>query len=253
MIRRSWLLLPLLLGLAGCPANTPGMPDAYATPGTLGDLVQQSQSANAQLAQNLNTPLKLSFPVRLGVLFYQYDTVLEPEDQQSLLDKLEADLATPPGLVRSTVVVPSSLISSDLNLDDIRQLVSRFRIDTLLIVSGTDSFDRTASSGGLFGQFSNAGSYEARTALTALGMDVLSGRFLPPIDAAGHAGPQTLDPGDANFNTGAYALKQQAADDALTRVEQTFKADLMANAGEPVATGTAAPAATGTPNASGTP
>ncbi|HEY9724296.1 MAG TPA: hypothetical protein V6D47_20005 [Oscillatoriaceae cyanobacterium] len=257
MTRRPWLLLPLLLCLSGCPGEYPTYaPTPYSSPGTLSDLVQQSQSENSQLSQNLNTPLTLNFPVHLGVLFYQYDTVLQPEDQQTLMDTLEGDLVATPGLVRSMVVVPSTLVSSDSNLDDIRNLVSRFRVDTLLIVSGNDSFDRTGASAGLFGQFSNSGNYEARTDLTALGMDVLTGRFLAPINAADREGPQSLNPDDTSFNDSAYKLKKAAATKALTRVEQTLKQELQAVAqpnGTPSASATAPVTPVATPSPVPTP
>lgn len=252
---RLIILLPALALLSGCPQSptAPGLPymgsPAPVASGEagLGSLVQEATAAEQELANNLNTPLTMSFPVRLGILFYNYGPALKPEDQQTVLNQMRAELAAT-GQVRSTAVIPSSLVRKGDSLETLRKVVSRFQVDTLLVISGENKFERAAAQNlGFFDQFSNKTAYEARTSLTALGMNVVTGRFMLPFQAAGGAGPTVLNPDDANFAGQAYELKKEAETEALNRLKADFITAL-----KNVQAGTPAPAATPTPSPSPT-
>lgn len=256
---RLLILTPVLLALAGCPQaqNPTGLPylgspipNASASPAStgLGSLVQEATAAEQELANNLNTPLTMAFPIRLGILFYNYTPALKPEDQQTVLNQMKTELAAT-GLVRSTAQIPSSLVRQGDSLETLRKLVSRFQVDTLLVISGENKFERAGAQNlGFFDQFSNKAAYESRTALTALGMNVVTGRFMLPFQAAGGSGPTVLNPDDSNFAAQAYDVKKDAETKALNRLKLDFITAL-----QNVQSGTPAPVPTPTPSPSESP
>lgn len=271
--RRALFILPLVAMLAGCPSPTSVGPVPYAydpesaqKPGGLGSLVQEANAAEQELAANLNTPMTLVFPVRLGILFYNYDPELHPEDQQVIFNQMKAEFAAT-GLVRSTAQIPSSLVKQGDSLETLRKLVSRFQVDTLLVVSGENEFERSPTQNlGFFDQFSNKAAYESRTALTALGMNVVTGRFMPPFQAAGGSGPTVLNPDDPNFVAQSYALKKDSETKAMTRLKTDFITVLRSvqpgtpapfmtpsSSASPSATPSASPTPTPSPSASASP
>ncbi|MFP5503133.1 MAG: hypothetical protein ACLGIN_11645, partial [Candidatus Sericytochromatia bacterium] len=196
------------------------------TTGGLNDLVKQAAQTEAELKENLDTPLTLPFPIRLGVLFFNYSPTIQPEDQQTALATMRQDLIAT-GQVKTMVKIPSTLVGPNDSLETIRRLVSRFGVDTVLIVSGTHDFQRSDSqSTGFFDGFSNKANYEARTTLTALGMNVLTGRFMAPLTAVGKVGPETLNPDEGNFSGKRYELQKGAELMAMTELKTQFAAAL---------------------------
>jgi hypothetical protein len=222
---------------------------ASNAPGTLGSLVQETAAGQSEIQQNLNAPIQVAFPVKLGILFYGFTPALKPEDLQTALTGLDTDLKAS-GLVATTTVIPSSLIRPGESSDTIRKLASRFGADMVLFIQGDTQVERAGSQpGGFFDQFGNRSNWEARTVLTGLGMSVISGRFTQPVQAVGKEGPLALDRSDPSYVAGEYQLEKGAETKAIqelkTQLIQTLQAVQATSAGT-----TPAPASTPSPSAS---
>ncbi|MEB3222176.1 MAG: hypothetical protein VKS61_08880, partial [Candidatus Sericytochromatia bacterium] len=106
--------VPLLLLASACsspvPAAVPGM--AYAPPGAskagtdaIANLINQTGAASADEAEVrdlLRRSTGVTFPARLGVLFYNYEPPLQDEERQQLLTRFGQDVVAS-GLARSAV------------------------------------------------------------------------------------------------------------------------------------------------------
>jgi hypothetical protein len=226
---RGWKLMAATLLLAGCagspmamPGST-GMPGPYPTPragGALGNLVGDAltQEEN-ELRAVQKRPNEINFPVRLGVLFYDYQTNLKPEDQQAMITTIGNDLVAT-GLVKSTFQIPTSMLRGGDNLASLRKLSASFQLDALLIVSGSQSFQRAeAQPLGFFDAFTNRAYYEARTSLTAVAMNIYTGTFLSPFQAVGKDGPTLLDFDAADYAATSYAMRQRAETAAFNQLK----------------------------------
>ncbi|HEY9724297.1 MAG TPA: hypothetical protein V6D47_20010 [Oscillatoriaceae cyanobacterium] len=246
---RFALLACLLSACTNAPDAAPAFP-AYsgASPGVFNGVLGPSPSS--QIAQNLNTPLQVHFPARVGVLFYGYTPELQPEDQQSVMDALSMQLQTS-GLVKSMVLIPATLTRPGDSLDSMRQLAASFQVDVLVLVSGSDSLTRAASQPlGFFDQFSSKAYMENRTVLQGLAIDVLSGQFLDPLQGVGKSAPSLLDPSDsAAYASGSYALEKVSETDALQALANKLKDALQAASQAPSASPTASPSPSPTPSA----
>lgn len=258
MKHARWLTLLILAAATGCMSSphavpSAAFPTAYPSPGggVLGNLVQESAAGQNEIQANLNAPIQLTFPVRLGILYYGFTPELKPDHLQEVMTTVDADLKAS-GLVATTTVIPASLTRPGDSMENIRKLASRFGVDMVLFVQGNTYVERAASQpGGFFDQFGNHVNYESRSVLTALGMSVLSGRFTQPLQAVGKEGPQSLNPEDPSFAAGQYELKKGAESKALLELKaqliDTLKAVQSTPATAPAATPTPSPSASASP------
>lgn len=263
-----WLTLLLLLAAVGCAPSRSAMPTgvlppAYpsATPGALGSLVQEGAAGQNEIQQNLNAPIQINFPVRLGILFYGFTPELKPDHLQEVMTTLDTELKAT-GLVATTTTIPASLTRPGDSLENLRKLASRFGVDMVLLVQGNTYVERANTQpGGFFDQFGNRVNYESRSVLTGLGLSVLSGRFTQPLQAVGKEGPQALNPEDPSFLAAQYDLKKGAESKALVEMKNQLKESLEAikatQAGAPAPSASPSvspsPSPTPTPSASASP
>jgi hypothetical protein len=235
------------LVLAGCssPAPTaPGtsVPTGSAAPGgSLGNLVGGAiTQEEAELRDIQQRPNEIAFPVKVGILFYDYQTSLKPEDQQALLQGVSTDLVAT-GLVKDVFQIPPSMLRGGDSIDTIRKLSARFQVDALVIVSGSQSFQRAdAQPLGFWDSFSNRAYFEARTNLSAIAMNVYSGTFLTPLQAVGKEGPALLDTDAKDYPTTVYAMRQKAETAAFTQLKTDFVTSLTKLKAVAIAPGTGA-------------
>ena len=97
-----------------------------------GSIVSEEEQ---QLRDQLHRKVLLDFPMRVGVIFYDYDTELDPSDREDMFDNFAAGLEET-GLVREAVEIPDSLIQGRPNLEQLRQLGARFQTDILILING---------------------------------------------------------------------------------------------------------------------
>lgn len=267
MVRRlTWIATALLL--TGCPASMPSgtspmMPTPGATGypgakgGSLGNLVGDALNREEnELRAIQKRPQEINFPVRLGVLFYGYQTALKPEDQKILMDSIFKEMVAS-GLVKSTFEIPNAMLQGGENLDSIRKLSARFQVDALLIVSGSQSLQRADNQPlGFFDSFTNRAYYEARTSLTAIAMNIYTGTFFEPFSTVGKDGPVSLDADAADYATNLYAMRTRAETQAFTQLKSEFLASmerLKAVAVPPGSLASPEPSPTATPTPSPSP
>lgn len=260
---RGWKLLAAALLLSGCPAgmSSPTTPGGAPYPmpsggkgGELGNLVGDALNRDEnELRAIQKRPQEINFPVRLGVLFYGYQTSLKPEDQKALLDTVGGEMVAS-GLVKSTFEIPDSMLRGGDNLDSIRKLSARFQVDALLIVSGTQSLQRAdAQPLGFFDSFTNRAYYEARTSLTAIAMNIYTGTFFEPFETVGKDGPVLLDADASDYATNLYAMRQRAETTAFNQLKTEFLASMTRLKAVAVPPGTSSPAPEPTPTPSPSP
>lgn len=225
---KLWRLAVIGLLMAGCssPAPNATMPYPAPTPragGSLGNLVGDALTQEeSDLRAIQKRPQEIAFPVKVGVLFYDYQTALKPEDQQALMDAVSKDLVAS-GLVRDTFQIPTSMLRGGDTIDSIRKLAARFQVDALLIVSGSQTFQRAdAQPLGFWDSFTNRAYYEARSNVTAIAMNVYTGTFLSPFQVVGKDGPTLLDADASDYAASVYAMRQRAETSAFTQLKASF-------------------------------
>lgn len=254
MMRR--LAVPLALfalpvTLAGCPAASPSgtSPGYFGSPeaakGGLSGLVSGSviTKDEQELRDIQQRDTAMAFPVKIGVLFFEYRSELKAEDRQAAIDDARAQLLAT-GHVRDVFPVPGTFLTGRESLDDLRKLAARFQADVLLIVSGQNAFevaDDQSAAQAASNWFTTKTSYEARMTLTGLGLDVFAGTFMTPLTVAKKAGPVALDRSDASFAGERYKLARQAELDAFVALREQLAAGLAAKRASVQAAQAAAP------------
>jgi hypothetical protein len=229
-MRNGLKIILAALVIAGCsspaPTSAPGGAMAYpsrAPGGSLGNLVGDAINQEESDLRNIQKrPPEIAFPVKLGLLFYDYQTALKPEDQQALLTTVGNDLKAT-GLVRDTFQIPTSMLRGGDTIDSIRKLSARFQVDALVIVSGSQSFQRADSQPlGFWDSFTNRAYYEARSNVTAIAMNVYTGTFLSPFQAVGKDGPTLLDSDASDYQASIYAMRQRAETAAFNQLKTSL-------------------------------
>jgi len=267
------LVFSLTLGLAACGAATNAPSPLYpmaspsassAAADALAQLVnQESLSPEEQrIRLNLAREVKLNFPLKVAVLFYNASQ-LNPSDQQKVFEGLKSTFKDS-GMVRETIQIPPNLVSN-LSMDFMRQLGSRFKADILLVVTGNHDFGRSPSQNlNFFELFGDKGFYESNIRLTGLAIDIFTGSYLNPLTAAALGGPKGLSPSDTNFKGESYTLKRESEMAAWTKLSKDFvemlsevkrESDLLPPRPlvTPVPSATPTPAPSATPMASASP
>lgn len=225
------LLLPLLLSAcpAASPTGTTPAPGAFGSArGGLSDIVAGNViTREEQELRDIQTrQTALTFPVKIGVLFFEYDSALKVEDRQAAIDAARTELIKT-GHVREVFQIPSNFLRGGESLDGLRKVAARFQADVLLIVSGDASFQRADDQTfGFWDMFSNKAKYEARMAMSGLGLDVYAGTFMTPLQVATVAGPATIEPADANFAAERYKLQKQAESEAFGKLREQLATGL---------------------------
>lgn len=251
--------VPLLLLASACsspvPAAVPGM--AYAPPGAskagtdaIANLINQTGAASADEAEVrdlLRRSTGVTFPARLGVLFYNYEPPLQDEERQQLLTRFGQDVVAS-GLARSAVAVPDEL-GRGVTLEAMRKLAARLQLDALVLVGGESEFTRSeVQPGGLLAAFSNAANFEARTALTGFTLDIYAGTLLAPIAGVGVTSPTLLDPTADSFPAASRKLQADGFTAAATQLKDALIASLRQARDQQAAAPTPLPTAAGSPS-----
>lgn len=234
MLRRALSLSLAAALLAGCPAATAPTPPTMgggafgSGRGGLSDIVSGNViTQEEQELRDIQTrETALTFPVKIGVLFFEYESALKAEDRQAAVDDARVKLIES-GHVREVFQIPSNFLRGGESLDGLRKVAARFQADVLLIVSGDASFGRSDDQTfGFWDIFSNKANYEARMAMSGLGLDVYAGTFMTPLQVATKAGPVALEPADAGFSAAAYKLQQQAESEAFAKLREQLATGL---------------------------
>ncbi len=212
-IRHALVLALLLAPLAGCPAAAPTGTGASAPPyrSPLTNLVAPE---DVQAQATLDKPITLTFPITVGIAYYDFETGLKPEDEQQVIAEFKEALAGT-GVVTDTILIPTGLLKSGTTIESIRLLGARFKCDVLLLVSGNTTYQLADEQPtNLFDAFGGRAFWEARTTLVAITMDIRTATYLAPYQAVGVKGPTLLASNSAAY----YKLRQDAEFAAWTKL-----------------------------------
>lgn len=233
----SVLALSLLSLSTACVNSVPGSvsyPESAPIPqregGSLADLLTGSvvSEAEQQLRDTLQRQIVLDFPIKLGVLFYQYDSKLDASDRAAAFDGLRTHLSQP-DLVSEVLQIPDSLVGSEANLESLRSLGARFQTDVLVLVTGAHSYGRARNQNlSFFDSFSDKAYYESEVRIEAIALDIYTGTFLTPFSVAIKGEPRLLDRADPNFTALQYQYQKETENaawqamqaEALDRLQQ---------------------------------
>ncbi len=192
------------------PMPYPSAEPSFAPEGSLASLLtgQVVDAQEQQLRDNLQRQIVLDFPIRVGVVYYQLNSPLDKVDQETVFDQAREALADT-GLVKETLLIPQSFVSSAQSFEGLRTLGSRFQTDVLLIVTGQHDFSASRQQDrGFFDSFSNTVAYESQVSLEAIALDVYTGTLLKPFEASAKGERILLSTEDANFHDQAYDYKK---------------------------------------------
>lgn len=267
--RLLWIPLTLSLALttlAACSTPSPmstsaypmpsGTPYATAAPGGLASLLtgQVVTSEEAQLRDIQKRQILLDFPIKVGVVTYQLSSKLDATDLEASFDGVSKALKDA-GTVRETILIPQTLVSGSVTVEELRRLGARFQCDIMVLVTGSHNFAKSKSQTmGFFDSFSDKINYESSVKLEAIALDVYTGTLLSPFDAAAKGGPFTLDQSAADYSQQAYNKQKEVeakawtalGAEAVERMDQ-LKADVDKRKAEIAANPTPTPRPTAEP------
>ncbi|MGV3523272.1 MAG: hypothetical protein ACO1RX_03560 [Candidatus Sericytochromatia bacterium] len=224
------LLVPLLLSACG-PSPTSisysdaaGYPMPSASPSSvpLADLLtgQVISGDEQQLRDIQKRRIVLDFPIKVGVIYYQYQSKLDEADREKVFDDLSAALQAD-GRVRETIQIPSTLVGSSIGIEELRKLGARFQTDVVVLIGGSHDFERARNQNlSFFDSFSDKSVYESQVKLDAITLDVYTGTLLSPFNAAYKAQPITLDRAASTYQQQVYTYQQQAEVEAWKGLQQ---------------------------------
>ncbi|PKL75824.1 MAG: hypothetical protein CVV27_13430, partial [Candidatus Melainabacteria bacterium HGW-Melainabacteria-1] len=187
------------------PSDYGAAPRPEASGGLASLLTGQVVSADEQQLRDIQKrQILLDFPVKVGVVFYNLNTRLEATDIETRFDAVSTAFKDS-GLVRETLRMPSTLISSSVTIEELRRLGARFQTDIVVLVTGTHQFQKAKSQNlSFFDSFSDKAYFDSEVKFEAIALDVFTGILLSPFDAAAKASSVLLDQGAADYSNQAY-------------------------------------------------
>lgn len=234
------------------PSAAPGGQDAGALASLLtGQIVNEEEQL---LRDTLKRQILLDFPIKVGVVFYQFQSELDTPDREANLEAIRQKLIDS-GLVSELIEIPSSLLSGSTNIEELRRLGARFQTDILVLVSGQHIFSRARSQNiSFWDSFSNKLYYESKVHFEAITLDVYTGTLLSPFEASTNGEATLMDPSSPTFAEDNYRYEkkvenqtwQDLGDEALNNLKQ-LEADVAKRKAEIAAAASAEPSAEPTP------
>lgn len=237
MFKRAITLTLTCVCISCGPAPTQD-PAPYATPSSfampspeassLNQLVPDTVISNGErdLRAFQKRSLAFKFPVKIGLIFINHQSNLKADEKQDVFEKMKKELDDS-ALVSEFIEIPSKLLDSGTTTNAIRLLGSRFQVDIVVILTGTQEFGKASEQQVNFlDLFSNRRAYESHSKLEALLLNVFSGTFLSALQGAGQAGPEILDPEDISFNGGKHNLEKEAEEKAWDKMTSNLLSNL---------------------------
>lgn len=234
--------LATALLISACGPTVPASVAALDKPPGIANLLRER--LRSELLSGSASPPPLTFPARVRIVPYDYQTGLQQVDTLAQLDSLADALKKLPGVAKDASVLPEAYGESiGASFDGLMKLRTTARADAFVLVSGRSSFIEATSKGvNFFEWLGRKSSWEAQVSLEALWIEAPSGRFLPSLQVAGKAGPEPVVADDRSTSGGAYALRRTAEVQAFRRLTDALVAQLKAElAAQPTPSPSAAP------------
>lgn len=230
MKRKIVFSLFMLASLSACTSSylgnsSPNMPYPEAAPsgipdGDLSSLLTGKviNEQEAQLRDTLKRKVLLDFPVKVGVMFYNFKSKLDAVDKEIVFKDLRSGLKNS-GMISETIEIPQTLVGS-MNIENLRQVGARFQTDIIVLITGNHQFARSRDQSiGFFDSFSNSAYYQSEMKMEAIALDVFTGTLLSPFDTASKGEPILLDRSASDYAVKAYAYQKQVEAKAWKSME----------------------------------
>ncbi len=223
------LSFSVLLGACGPTPSSPDFAIPYGSPTPSATGIPSSDLSNlltgqvvsgqeAQLRDTLKRKVLLDFPVKVGVLFYNFNSELDAVDKEAVFDDLRNGLKSSE-IISETIEIPQSLVGG-INIENLRQVGARFQTDVIVLITGSHNFERSRDQSiGFFDSFSNALNYQSQVKIEAIALDVFTGTLLSPFDAASKGEKILLDRSASDYAAKAYAYQKQVETKAWKALE----------------------------------
>lgn len=226
---RLLCLVALAASMSACGPGQPAGVDALNKVPGISNLMKER--LRGDLLGNTVLPAPVTFPARVRIVPYDYQSGLQQVDLLTQIDGLADALKKYPDFVRDASVLPDAYGTSiGASFDGLMKLHEAVRADVFLLVSGRasqvevkerriwwppDVLDRKAY-------------WEFHSSLEALWVEAPSGRFLPSLQVATKAGPDLVVPDDRSTGSAAYALRRQVEVLAFRRLGDALITQLRA-------------------------
>lgn len=208
------LLIPITVACGPAPTLLEmGVLDAKAPQqtGTLSDLVSKELAKNEEDVRTLLTrPIRMKFPIRVGVIPYQFYSSLDSEKKQKLFQENKSELENS-DLVKEVIQMPQALIPNQPSMDTFRQLGARFQVDVVLIMTGENRFEKARNKDiPFFESFTNQAYWKSEAQIETLTLDTFSGLFLTPVKSIAKQQSELLDPTQIDFEEKQAMIQSEA-------------------------------------------
>lgn len=244
------LLLTVAL-LAACSPVPTAVSDLNSPPGIANLLKDRLKT---QLTGAALSTAPFTFPGRVRIIPYDYQSSLQPADVLTQFQVLAQALANAPDVVSDATVLPATYGDSiGTSFDGLIALHDSLRADIFLLVSGrSTTVEDPALPVWFFDRWGGKSYWEAETNLDALFVDAQTGRLIPSLQAAADEGPQLFINSDQATSGAAYELRKKVENEAFAHLAASLAAPLRTeHAAPPLPTpspGTATPRPTATIN-----
>lgn len=221
--------LAAMVAMSACTPNIPASVAALDKPPGIANLLRERLRSEL-MHEGAATPPPLTFPARVRIVPYDYQTGLQSVDTLTQLDGLADALKKVPGVAKDASVLPEAYGDSiGASFDGLMKLRTTARADAFVLVSGRSTFLEATSKGvNFFEWLGRKSNWEAQVTLEALWIEAPSGRFLPSLQAAGKAGPEVVVPDDRSTGGAAYGLRRTAEVQAFKRLTDALVGQLKA-------------------------
>lgn len=236
--------IALLTQLLACGPSVPASVAALDKPPGIANLMRER--LRADLTTERGATAALTFPARVRIVPYDYQTGLQQVDVLTQLDSLAEALKKYPEIVKDASVLPEAYGTSiGASFEGLVKLRTSVRADVFLLVSGRTTMTEATSKGtNLFEWMGRKGYWEAQSSLEALWLDATADRFLPSLQSAAKGGPDLVAPDDKATSGAAYGLRRQTETQAFKKLGEAVVAQVRAEFAARPAT---APSATPSP------
>ena len=252
MSRRLAPALALMFALqaaacTGAPTST--TVNAMNAPPGIANIVRDRLRADLQRGASVSAPF--TFPAKVRIIPYDYESGMNPNDVLSTFDGLAQDLMKAQDVVSEASVLPKAYGDSvGASFEALLALRGSTRADMFLLVSGRSRVVEDKEKFVWFwDRWADKSYWEAHTALDTLLIDAATGRFMPSLQAAGKAGPSFAAIEATASESSGYALKTAVERQAFNRLSAALVQRLRAEKANP----TAVPSPTTSPPASAAP
>lgn len=235
MSARAWIsrvgAIAALASLMACGPVGPTVPASVAAldkaPGIANLMKERLRS---DLLKDRGPTAELTFPARVRIVPYDYQTALQQVDMLTQLDGMADALKKHPDLVSDASVLPEAYGTSiGASFDGLVKLRTSVRADVFVLVSGRTSMaEATSKSVNFFDWMGRKSYWECQASLEALWLDATADRFLPSLQAAAKGGPDLVVEEDKSSTGAAYGLRRQTEAQAFKKLTEALISQIRA-------------------------